>query len=296
MTFTDPRWSEEKKGNGGLSLFRHAQDWERGAVGKRDIEIFKGDVAFDAEEFCAREGCAHFETLEAGGAGGGFAGVEKERADAAACPGGVDEEGANFCGVLARVEQSVFTAGPAVAAVESLPFAPAAAADDDGRGAGRGGFGNEVGAIGDELCINAEDGLERAFDLRGSVVMCLQFAGGGVDERAHGGDVCGSGLADVDIWGHRQLDAPAPARIGACGRNSSAERGADKSQVGLAGARPVLAAGERHGKRACHIEKCTGAQNLSEPVSMRALIRDIIGAGGRRSDGWWDGRSPGSRR
>jgi len=207
---------------GRLGLFGHAEDREGGAVGEGDIDRFEGRVAFDAEELCPGERGAHFKTLKAGGAGGVFAGVEEERADAAAGPGGMDEEGANLCGVVARVEKSVFAPGPAVAAIEGFAFAPTAAADDDGRGAGGGGFGDEVGSVRDELGINAEDGLERAFDLGGSVIMRLQFAGGGVDENTHGGDVGGSGWADVDIWRHKEPDAPPRARALAyapvCGR------------------------------------------------------------------------------
>ena len=54
----------------------------------------------------------------------------------------------------------------------------------------------------DELGVEAEDGAECAFDLRGSVVARLEDADGGFDEGVEDGDVGVGGEADVERRGH----------------------------------------------------------------------------------------------
>src|SRR5205823_13866158 len=89
------------------------------------------------------------------------------------------------------IQQGILAAGPMVAAKESLAPAPASAADNHPvsrrlrlpcvalRGACR--FRHKIGAVGDELAVDAKNGLQRAFDLRESVVFGLQAASGGFD-------------------------------------------------------------------------------------------------------------------
>ena len=68
------------------------------------------------------------------------------------------------------------------------------------------GFDEEVGLVADQLCIEAEDGAESAFDLLGCVVASLQAADGGFDECVQGGDVdmlCGADVPGCVGCGHR---------------------------------------------------------------------------------------------
>jgi len=96
----------------------------------------------------------------------------------------MDEEGTNFCGVTLRIEESVLASRPMVAAVERLTPAPAAAADGDRQGSCRPSFCDEIRFVRNELTINAEDALECAINLTGSVFLRLQLPYRGVNERA----------------------------------------------------------------------------------------------------------------
>jgi hypothetical protein len=73
----------------------------------------------------------------------------------------------------------------------------------------------QVRAVGYELGIDTKDSCERAFHLRGSVVLRLETPDGGVDERAQDGKVgekCGTD-AEVSLHdGLRQIVAAKRAR------------------------------------------------------------------------------------
>ena len=96
----------------------------------------------------------------------------------------MDEEGTNFGGVVLRVKQRGLAARPLVAAVESLPFAPAPAAYDERGQCGRGRLSraatlpgpdlrDEIRSIRDELGVNAVHRCQRAFNLGRSIVQPL---------------------------------------------------------------------------------------------------------------------------
>ena len=114
--------------------------------------------------------------------------VEDESAEAAAGVMGMDEDGADFCGVASGIEEGRFAAGAVVAAEEGLAIAPTAAAGEDaGLNGGPGGvkrLSDEVGPVFNELGVEAERVAECAFDLRGSVVVFLQLADGLLNQRA----------------------------------------------------------------------------------------------------------------
>src|SRR6266478_6792764 len=97
----------------------------------------------------------------------------------------MDEESANFGSVMAGVEEVVVAVGPLICAVKRLALAPAAAGDDGRRGLRfrRAMLYNQICAVGNELRIDAKDSGQRAFHLRGSVVLRLESADRGVDER-----------------------------------------------------------------------------------------------------------------
>src|SRR5580693_8285558 len=120
------------------------------------------------------------------------------------------EEGADFRGVAAWIEKRIFSPGPLIAAEKSFAFAPSAATDCDYfcattfcfRFSLRFNFSDEIGFVGDELGIDAENTFQCAFNLLGRVVVCLQTADGGVNERAQLWDVGCDGFANLDLEVH----------------------------------------------------------------------------------------------
>jgi len=120
--------------------------------------------------------------------------VEDESAETTARVLGMDEDGADFCGVRGGIEERSFAAGAVVAAEESAPIAPAAAAGDEAGSLKR--LSDEVGAVFNELGVETERVTECAFNLRGSVVVLLQLADGLLNQQTQGGDVSGCGDAD----------------------------------------------------------------------------------------------------
>ena len=129
------------------------------------------------------------------------------------------EDGADFGRVDDGVEQLGFADGSAIGAEESFAFGPSAAAGQALMGfrIGVERFGYEVGLVDEELGVEAEDGAERAFDLRGGVIAGLQATDGSFNQRVERGDVCGGGEAQ-----HK------------CGRR--VQHGIRKSWAGSAGA------------------------------------------------------------
>src|SRR5262249_9374493 len=85
---------------------------------------------------------------------------------------------------------------------ESLAFGPSAAACQPLAGKG---FGDKIGAICDELCVDAQNGAERPFDLCGRIVVRLQAAHRGFNQRVQGADVSFRGEAknNFRLKGHR---------------------------------------------------------------------------------------------
>ncbi len=175
--------------------FPHPDDGEGRAVVQRDFEAFEDLVTTSEIKWNAGEGSSHFEAGEASGAGGGFAGFENCGADAASRPIGMDEKGADFCGIAGWIEKIVFADGRVVAAEEGFAMAPAATAYDD-PGAGCFCFGDKIGAVGDELRVETENCAECAVDLFECVVVFLQAADGGFDERVESGFVGARGEAE----------------------------------------------------------------------------------------------------
>ena len=160
------------------------------AVAEGDFDAVEDLVTAGEVERDSGEGSAHFKTGKTGGAGGGFAGFEDSGADAAAGEIGMNEEGADFGGIGFGIEELGFADLRVVGAEEGFAFAPAAAAGEMA-GTGGSGFGDEVGAVGDELGVEAENRAEGAIDLFGSVVVALEGADGKLDELVEGGDVGG---------------------------------------------------------------------------------------------------------
>ena len=178
----------------------HADDGEGGAVRERDFDAFDDVIAAGQVERDAGESGSHFKAGKAGSTSGRFAGIEDFGAEAAAGPIGVNEEGADFGGIDCGIEEICFANGSVVAAEEGFAMAPAAAAGQDS-GARRACFGDEIGAVGDELSVEAEERAERAFDLCWSVVVSLQAADGGFDQRVKRGliGVGGQAQGEADV-------------------------------------------------------------------------------------------------
>ena len=183
--------------------FGHSDHGESVTVRERDFDAFEDFVAAHQIERNAGEGGSHLKTGEPGRTGSGFAGREDFAADTAAGEIGMNEEGANFCGVGFGIEELGFADLGMVGAEEGFAFAPAAAA---GEVASTGGadFGNKVGAVLNELGVETEHGAEGAFDLFGSVVVGLKGADGNFDELVEGGNVrrCGEAEGEVEVGRH----------------------------------------------------------------------------------------------
>src|SRR5260370_18496556 len=119
---------------------------------------------------------------------------------------------ANLCRIAKRVQQRVFAPHPMIAPVERLALAPAAATDDHQprfrllgvRGLDSAGFGlcHDIRSVSDELAIDTKNGLERAFNLRWSIVLRLQTTDGRVDQFAEDGNIFGNSEAEVKVRFH----------------------------------------------------------------------------------------------
>src|SRR5262249_6964565 len=117
-------------------------------------------------------------------------------ADATPRPSRMNEERANLRRVALRIQQLILAAGPMIAAVERLALAPAAAANDDAlRAWTRLGLGNNIGTVGNELAVHAQNRFQRAFDLRRSVVLRLQAADGSFNQFLQGRHILQHGEA-----------------------------------------------------------------------------------------------------
>ena len=130
---------------------------------------------------------------------------------------GVDEEGSDARRVGGRVEQRVGRLLGLVAAIERSPFAPA----DDPITVP---LGDVVGAVGDELTVDADCVADHALDLAVGVVDDAQGAGRNGDQLAKCRDVVGdivvadgnSGIVDeitltyvvIHLWDERRLIMP----------------------------------------------------------------------------------------
>lgn len=183
----------------------HADDGEGESVFEGDFEVFGGRVAAGGVEGDSGEGRAHFESGESGGAGGVFAVVEDERADAATGVIRVDEEGANLGGVGGGVEEEVLATGEVVSAVEGTEARPAAAGDD---AIGRLLWGDGVvGAVVDEAGVHAVHDAQGGFELREGVVVDLEATDGEVDQIRECGNVGGGGGAEDERVAHSACDS-----------------------------------------------------------------------------------------
>ena len=119
---------------------------------------------------------------------------------------GMDEEGADFGSVGCWVEQFGFTVGAIVCAEEGFAFGPSAVAC---QALPVEGFGDKISTICDELRVDAQDGVQRAFDLCRRVVVCLQATHRSFNQHVEGADLGFRGEAESEVrqgWaGHPDL-------------------------------------------------------------------------------------------
>jgi len=156
--------------------FAHTQDRKNLSVGERHVYTADFTVAAEGIERDSGERGTHFEAMEPGLNGGLLAVVEDKGAEPAPGEAGMDEDGTDFRGIYIRVEREGDAMGAVVASEEGVAKAPAAAAGEGFGFVCR--LGDEVGLVGDQLGIEAECVAERAFNLRGIVVVLLQLADG----------------------------------------------------------------------------------------------------------------------
>src|SRR5580692_5820482 len=100
-----------------VTCFHHLDDGQGLPVAEGDRVVLNFDVAFRFVERDSAQSCAHFESHETGGSGRIFTGLEDHAADAATGEFRMDEEGADFGGIVRGVEQGVFATGVLVAAI-----------------------------------------------------------------------------------------------------------------------------------------------------------------------------------
>jgi len=179
-----------------LRALHHLHDGQRLAIPERDGDAFDLDVAFEAVERDAGERGAHLEMTEAFYAGGVFDGGEDQRAETLAGEVGMHKDGADLGSVGYWVEQFGFTVGAMVCAEEGFAFGPSAAAC---QALPVEGFGDKISTICDELRVDAQDGAQRALDLRGRVVVCLQATYRSFNQLVQGADVGFRGEAESEF-------------------------------------------------------------------------------------------------
>src|SRR6266850_7097738 len=187
----------------------HVDHREHFAVHEWNGDRFHRNVASYSEELCPRQRRTHLVSRESLRSRGRFAGFQNHSADALPRPGRMDEKRANLCGIVKRIEKLVFSARPAIAAIERLTFAPAAATDDETRGSvirwfialtsARCCLRDEIGSVGNQLAIHPKNGLERTLDLRRRVILRLQAAYGRIDERLQNRNIAGDGKPQMNV-------------------------------------------------------------------------------------------------
>src|SRR5579862_2134062 len=113
----------------------------------------------------------------------------------------MNEEGANFGSVVLRVEQRRLAASPLIAAIKGFALAPTPTSDN-GPARFRAFFRHKIRFVRYQLSINPIDGCERAFNLRGRVILRLQAADGGIDQIPKNGNVGGGSGSNVNLHAH----------------------------------------------------------------------------------------------
>src|SRR5581483_7410888 len=123
----------------------------------------------------------------------------------------VHEDGANLGGIEFRVERVGHAVGTAVAAEECFPEAPPTAGDDVVIA-----FGDEVGAVANELGIDAKGVAESSVELSGRVVVGLEDAAGALDQVLERGKIPHGRNANSRVSfcrGHRMMIVGYPSRF-----------------------------------------------------------------------------------
>src|SRR5712692_635328 len=190
-------------------LFFHMDYRQRFAVYQGDGDGFHGDIALCTEELCPSQRCPHLEACKPSGPRRIFTSLQNHAADSAARPIRMDEESANLCRIAKGVQQRIFAPRPMIAPVKRLALAPATATDDhqfvsrvlyfSALGKDRFGFRHDIRSVGDELTIDAENGFERAFNLRRSVLLGLQSAHGRLDQSTQNGNIFWNSEAEANV-------------------------------------------------------------------------------------------------
>ena len=106
-----------------------------------------------------------------------LAGVEQEGAESASCPNGMNEERADARGVARGIEHRGLAAGQRIGAEQRVAVAPAATGGEPAVDLDR-----QVGAVANELAVDAPSGAERGFDLSRGVVLRREAARRGGDQ------------------------------------------------------------------------------------------------------------------
>ena len=117
----------------------------------------------------AGESGYHNDVGETCGGEGFLTGNQQQAANAPAGPSGMDEEGADAGRFMSGVKVAVLSGSGAIATEDGTSSAPAAATDDGGTL-----LNDEVGAIGNQVPVDAEDGAECGCDLSRGIPLRLE--------------------------------------------------------------------------------------------------------------------------
>lgn len=115
---------------------------------------------------------------------GAFARDEEGASNSAACPRGMDVEGAYTCSVPLWIEPSIFTLPSMIASIECPSPAPTAATDHRPVA-----LHNEVGSVTNELPVDREDGSQGCLDLALGIIGGLECANRHRNERLECGHI-----------------------------------------------------------------------------------------------------------
>ncbi len=167
-----------------IEALDHPHHGKRETAGKQNLVPLRNGVTECSIKRLACERGDKNCMSETSGAEGRLASGKNGSTDAATCPIGMNEEGADASRVVRWVKGGVRRESCAVAAEHGATTTPAAAADEVAAM-----LDDEVSAVADKLTVHAEDGTQCCLHLCGRVERSLQTTHGERNERLQSLDV-----------------------------------------------------------------------------------------------------------
>jgi hypothetical protein len=173
---------------------RHPDHGYRGFVGKRHDEAFSGAEPVFAVQRLACQSRDQLEPRKAIQPCRTLAGPHDLASDSAARPVGMHKESADPRRFDCRVQQRIVLVRRVVAAKGSSPATPSAATHDL-----KAGVRHKIGAVTNELRVDAEDRAERPLDLFDGMIFSKQRPDRFRNKNLEGRDVVQSSLPNCDL-------------------------------------------------------------------------------------------------